>query len=68
MSERRRGLNAAIAEYLSKQPSGQASNQELLTAMSKKLGYDVPQSSVRSVLQDTKLFEPVSRGVHRLKA
>ena len=41
---------------------------EIRTAAEAKLGRMVPQSSVRSSLQDERYFERVSRGVFRIRA
>ena len=59
-------LRGAMASYLRSRGGGPASIPEIQAAAERKLG-PVPKSSVRSGLQDERLFERVSRGVFRLR-
>lgn len=56
-------LKAFMREYLRER---QAPLSEIRAAAEEKLG-PVPQSSVRSALQDERYFQRVSRGVFRLQ-
>jgi hypothetical protein len=60
-------VQRGIVEFLRTKEGRQASNTEVREAMNKKFGTDLPQSTIRSLLQNESLFESVSRGVHRLK-
>lgn len=55
-----------MAAYL-RDHGGSASITEIQAAVEKQLGEELPKSSVRGGLQDTRLFERVQRGVFRLR-
>jgi hypothetical protein len=59
-------LKGFMRDYLATR-SEPATLGEIRTAAEKRLGHPVPQSSVRSGLQDERYFERVSRGVFRLR-
>jgi hypothetical protein len=56
----------AMAEYL-RRHGGPAGIPEIQAAVEQELGEELPKSSVRSGLQDERLFERVSRGVFQLR-
>lgn len=56
----------AMAEYL-RRHGGPARIPEIQAAVERELGEHLPKSSVRSGLQDERLFERVSRGVFQLR-
>jgi hypothetical protein len=60
-------LKGFMRDYLAAR-SGPATLTEIRTAAEKRLGRTVPQSSVRSSLQDDRYFERVTRGVFRLRS
>ena len=59
-------LRNAMAAYLRSRGGDPVSIPEIQAAVERELG-PVPKSSVRSGLQDERLFERVSRGVFRLR-
>jgi hypothetical protein len=59
-------LRAAMAAYLQARGGGPAAIREIQAAVEQEIG-PVPKSSVRSGLQDERMFERVSRGVFRLR-
>jgi len=60
-------LKSAMRAFLAQKHGGPASIPEIREAVERELG-PVPQSSVRSGLQDERYFERLSRGVFRLRA
>ncbi len=56
-----------MTAFLRSQGGGPATIPEIRAAVEKELDGPVPQSSVRSGLQNERLFERVSRGVFRLR-
>lgn len=58
----------AIKEALREAEDGEATPRELHTAVTKKLGTNVPQSSIRSYLRlnTPKIFERTGRGRYRM--
>jgi hypothetical protein len=66
-SGRRSVLKEAIAAYLETCEKKQARTRLIRAAVEEKLGRPVPQSSIRSALQDEALFLRVFAGLHRLK-
>lgn len=59
-------LRNAMAAYLESRGGGPAAIPEIQAAVERIFG-PVPKSSVRSGLQDERLFERVDRGVFRLR-
>jgi hypothetical protein len=54
-----------MRDFIASHPKGQASIAEIKAATEPELG-KAPDSSYRSGLQDTRMFERVSRGVFKL--
>ena len=58
-------LKSGMRSYLKDHGGGPATITEIRTALEQQWGEKIPQSSIRSGLQDTRYFERVSRGVFR---
>lgn len=60
-------LKNAMRDFIASRPNGQASISEIKAGTEAAVG-KAPESSYRSGLQDTRMFERVSRGVFKLSS